>query len=99
MKRRLAAAAMLALGLLSVLPAAALAGNRGGGWLQVRERPQREHSQRFERFDRGERQAQPRRRDDEQRPQRMTPDERRELRRELRDAGRDIYPNRRDRRR
>lgn len=83
--------------LAATLPAHAFPGGRGGGF-QVQQRP---HSPQ------GDRQFQqaPRRQDAQpypqgpQGPQRMSPDERRQLRRDLRDAGRDVYPQRRDGRR
>lgn len=81
--------------LMASLPAHAFPGGRGGGGFQVQQRP---HSPP------GDRQFQqaPRRQDAQpnpQGPQRMSPDERRQLRRDLRDAGRDVYPQRRDGRR
>lgn len=104
MNRRRGALALLLLALAASLPAHAFPGGRQGGWMQVRENPQAPHRDRGgrgDRGDRGDRDFAPQRRDysDPQGPQRMTPDERRQLRRDLRDAGRDIYPQRRDGRR
>ena len=98
MNRRRGAVALLLLALAASLPAHAFPGARHGGWMQVREQPQGPHR---DRGGRGDRDHAPPRRDygDPQGPQRMTPDERRQLRRDLRDAGRDIYPQRRDDRR
>ena len=67
-------------------------GDHGGGYVQQRQ-PQRERPY-----------QPPPRRDNyapqqPQQPQRMTPDERRQLRRDLHDAGRDVYPQRREWRR
>jgi hypothetical protein len=86
---------LLMLSLLTAsLPAHAFPGGRGGGSFQVQ---QRQHPPQ------GDRQLQhaPRRQDAQPNPppQRMSPDERRQLRRDLRDAGRDVYPQRRDGRR
>lgn len=81
--------------LAAALPAQAGQGWRGGGFqVQQRQHPPP-----------GDRQFQhaPRRQDTQpgnpQGPQRMSPDERRQLRQDLRDAGRDVYPQRRDWRR
>lgn len=87
MIRPFARAALVAALLAISVPAAAFP----GGWgLQRQQQGQRErHYQPPQRdFDRGER----------ERPQRMTPDERRQLRRDLHDANRDLRPLRRDRR-
>lgn len=75
---------LLLLALVAAAPA--FAGPRfGGGWGQP---PGRQAPQREWRDD-----AAPRRQPDEQPGgQRMTPDERRQLRRDLHDAGRDVYP-------
>jgi hypothetical protein len=100
---RLTAAAALLL-LLEVVAWAspAHAGPNGHGWGQQRQ---------FSPYERGPYERQyppqqppPQRRQDAdpqgpQYPQRLSPDERRQLRRDLRDAGRDVYPQRRDWRR
>jgi len=102
MSRRLAAGLLLALSFASVLPAQAGQGWRDGGWAQAQ--PQRPYPPQYDRRNErqyappdrryeGERQYQP------QGPQRMTPDERRQLRRDLHDANRDLYQQRRDGRR
>lgn len=99
--RRALVAALSVLLLAAALPAPAFDGGRGGPWAQ--ERPQRD------------RQYPPQRRDDwreaqrdfrrgdgfqpPQYPQRLSPDERRQLRRDLHDANRDMRPGRRDYRR
>lgn len=99
--RRTVAPLLAALLLAAALPAQAFDGGRGG-WQRVQERPQRDHQ-----F------APPQRRDEWQRrdfrrdegfqapqyPQRLSPDERRQLRRDLHDANRDLRPGRRDFRR
>lgn len=90
----LASALLVVLLLMASLPSAATAGERGG-WMRVEQRPQQPQ------YDRQYQQP-PRRNEgmpqNPQNPQRMSPDERRQLRRDLRDAGRDVYPQRRDRR-
>jgi hypothetical protein len=82
----------------ATLPAHAFPGGGvgRGGWMQVKDRPQQ--PQRERQF------PQPQRppdadRQGQQGQQRMSPDERRQLRRDLHDAGRDVYPPRRDWRR
>lgn len=83
---RPAAAALLLTVLLAALPAHAFPGGRGGHW-GARQGGQQQH------------QPQPPQRQYEggqqnQQPQRMSPDERRQLRRDLRDANRDLPPRR-----
>lgn len=93
---------LLALSMSVALPAQAFPGGRGGGWFGAQRQQQvqreRDFPQRRQNADRqnGDRQAAPQRPDN---PQRMSPDERRQLRRDLREAGRDVYPQRRDWRR
>ncbi len=90
MIRRVAAAGAFLLLLLAALPAQAFPGGKVGfgGWGQAQQRPQQPQR---------ERQYQPpRRQEGEQGGQRMTPDERRQLRRDLHDANRDLRPQRRD---
>ncbi|MBI2307650.1 MAG: hypothetical protein HYU78_10145 [Rhodocyclales bacterium] len=101
--RRAFAPLLAVLLLAAALPAQAFDGGRGG-WLRVQERLQRDRQfappQRRDEW-------QDRRRDfqrDEGRqapqyPQRLSPDERRQLRRDLHDANRDLRPGRRDFRR
>ncbi len=71
-----------------------------GGWAQAQQRPQRERQfqppPRRENFAPPQQPSQPMQ---PQGPQRMSPDERRQLRRDLHDAGRDVYPPRREWRR
>lgn len=91
--RRFLLAALIPLTLLAALPAPAVARD---GWLFSQERgrndrqvaPQRREEFRDNRRDEG-RQA----------PQRFSPDERRQLRRDLHDANRDMPSRRRDSRR
>ena len=65
---------------------AAREGNRQDGHSERRQfRQQEERREHWQREDRRE----------GQRPQRLSPDERRQLRRDIRDAGREIYPARR----
>lgn len=87
MIRPFALAALLAAFLGVSVPAQAFP----GGWAQQRQQQgQRERQYQVPQrdFERAER----------ERPQRMTPDERRQLRRDLHDANRDLRPQRRDRR-
>lgn len=96
MNRRLPGAGLLLLLLAATLPAHALPGGNSSGWPQMQQRPH--PPQRERQF-----QPPPRRQDADppgpQNPQRLSPDERRQLRRDLRDAGRDVYPQRREGRR
>jgi uncharacterized membrane protein len=95
--RRYGCCLLMPLLLAAALPAQAGQGWRDGGF-QVQQHPHPPQ---------GDRQFQqaPRRQDAQpnpqgpQGPQRMSPDERRQLRQDLRDAGRDVYPQRRDGRR
>ncbi len=102
MIRRSRGASVLALLILAAaLPAHAFPGggagrSGGGGWLQVKDRPQQ--PQRDRQLQQPQRQ-QDADRQGQQGQQRMSPDERRQLRRDLHDAGRDVYPQRRDWRR
>lgn len=97
-RQRCGAALLLMLLLAASLPAHAFPGGRagGGGWMQVRDRPQQ--PQRDHQFQQPQRQPDADRRG-QQGQQRMSPDERRQLRRDLHDAGRDVYPQRREGRR
>jgi hypothetical protein len=86
----------------ATLPAHAFPGGGGGrgGWMQVKDRPQQ--PQRDRQFQQPQRQPDADRhgqQGQQQGQQRMSPDERRQLRRDLHDAGRDVYPPRRDWRR
>ncbi len=91
MIRRAAAAGAFLLLLLSALPAQAFPGGKVGfgGWGQAQQRPQQPQRER-------QYQPPPRRQEGERGGQRMTPDERRQLRRDLHDANRDLRPQRRD---
>jgi hypothetical protein len=64
--------------------------------MQVKDRPQQ--PQRDHQFQQPQRQQESHRQG-QQGQQRMSPDERRQLRRDLHDAGRDVYPQRREGRR
>ena len=97
-RQRCSALVLLLLLSAATLPAHAFPGGGvgRGGWMQVKDRPQQ--PQRDRQF------PQPQRppdadRQGQQGQQRMSPDERRQLRRDLHDAGRDVYPPRRDWRR
>lgn len=97
-RQRRGALVLLLLLSAATLPAHAFPGGGvgRGGWMQVKDRPQQ--PQRDRQF------PQPQRppdadRQGQQGQQRMSPDERRQLRRDLHDAGRDVYPPRRDWRR
>jgi hypothetical protein len=97
-RQRCSALVLLLLFSAATLPAHAFPGGGvgRGGWMQVKDRPQQ--PQRERQF------PQPQRppdadRQGQQGQQRMSPDERRQLRRDLHDAGRDVYPPRRDWRR
>ena len=61
-------------------------GSRQEGFQE--QRPSRQNEERRPYYQRDERR-------DNQRSQRMSPDERRQLRRDIKDAGREIYPSRR----
>ena len=101
--RRLLAPLLAAVLLAAALPAPAADGGRG--WLRVQERGQRDRQ--FAPPPQRDDWRDPRRdfrRDDgrmppPQYPQRLSPDERRQLRRDLHDANRDLHPGRRDFRR
>ncbi|MCP5268977.1 MAG: hypothetical protein H6943_08060 [Zoogloeaceae bacterium] len=99
MIRRHLAIGLGVLSLLLAVPAQAFPGVRSGGWLQVQQRQyqpnggdRQRHSQ--QRRQESDRQQYERR----EAPQRLSPDERRQLRQDLRDAGRDVYPQRRNQR-
>ena len=93
-RRRLMAAMTMAMVLLLAMPAAQAmpGGGRFGGYGQRQNGPQRE-----QREQREQRQFPPQRQDqaDAPRPQRLSPEERRQLRRDVHEAGRDLYPQRR----
>ena len=101
-RQRRGALVLLLLLSAATLPAHAFpGGNVGrGGWMQVKDRPQQ--AQRDRQFQQPQRPPDADRygqQGQQQGQQRMSPDERRQLRRDLHDAGRDVYPQRRDGRR
>lgn len=76
----------------ATLPAHAFPG--GGFQVQQRQHPG-QHDRQFQPPDQSQkRQDAAPQGPNPQNPQRMSPDERRQLRRDLRDAGRDVYPHR-----
>ncbi|MBK8522798.1 MAG: hypothetical protein IPL58_00880 [Betaproteobacteria bacterium] len=97
-RQRCSALVLLLLLSAATLPAHAFPGGGvgRGGWMQVKDRPQQ--PQRDHQFQQPQRQQESHRQG-QQGQQRMSPDERRQLRRDLHDAGRDVYPQRREGRR
>lgn len=97
MIRIAAMAGVLALLLASALPVHAFSEVRigQGGWLLAQQRQHSPQRERYGQPSRNERES----RGSQGQQQRMTPDERRQLRRDLHDANRDLRPQRGDGRR
>lgn len=95
--RRHLAALLLAIAGSTLPPAVIAAPN--GGWLLAQDRGQRERQFAPQRRDEWRDQRRDDSRQAPQYPQRLSPDERRQLRRDLHDANRDMRPRRGDSRR